>query len=549
MAIVAQQGQPNQEENKADANAQPGQPQQLAGSSQTAATPAGSRLSTFSSGAPAGGQASGRFTNLSKYMNANKGASDTLGARANQTINKGFNQGQQQLSEQNKAIGETFQKANTQLGEQGTQFKSDLGNINQNLGSFKTFEDRGNFDQVGQQAQALAGNQQYQTLSQGNLLDQQALQNQQDAALKASQGLLGTANTNLQNIQTNEGRNTLFNQVLAPKQGYSAGARNFDKLFLGGALGGIQQNLRGKIGTAQGLLTGTQGQQQNVSDVTTAEANLLGELQTQNLANQNLFNEKLDTQANRDFVTNMRNKRFDDIMSGLKSGTVSKDVANQLGLTGLDTYANTMQTPEGKTQAQKNLIGTYRLLDDAGTNYFSRGEGAQSFQDIATEQDFQNSQALAALSGQAGKLQGTSQLGSSIVAAQGKDMTSLAKDIQAQNKSFMDQYAGKDITQGGNYITSGGRSGIGSGASSTANIDKYLQSGSLDNITKSAAAEYNYSGLGQAARDQYDQLAIKNSTANLKNELDRIARTTGVKNTLEVTNQVDPLTQRFRGLL
>lgn len=565
MAIVAPQGQPNDPNNQNDPNAQQ-QPQALAGSQQSGAAPVGGRIASFSSGSAPGAQGSGRFTNLQKYMDANKGASDTLGARANNTLNRGFNQEQTKVSDANSKIAEAYGQGRNTIDTQGAQYKNQLGQIGQNLNSFQTFDNRGQFDQAGQQAQALTQDQAYGNLSQGNAVDQAALTAQQQAAANQAQGLLGTAQTNLQNIQTDQGRNNLFSQVLQPKQGYSSGQRSFDKLFLGGALGGIQQNLQGKQTLANQILKDTNLQGTNVNTLIGDEATLLGDLNKQAVTNQDLFNTKLNTQANIDYVNKLRDDRYKGIMSGLQSGNVSKDVADQLGLSGLQTFANTNQTaPTGQTQTQKNLVGTYNILKDptALNNYFTQGKRAGSFQDIATQQDFDASQALAALSGKSGQLEGKSELGSSIAATQGKSLDSLAKDIQAQDKTFIDdvaanKFAGVSNTVNGRQLTSSSATtqqaldaikGLTSQGKYTTEqltnnslLPQY--SGSswygdlLPYVQNNAATGWDYDYYG---RNENRAKALLDATKNIGNA--------GAFNALEVTNQVDPLSQRFKGLL
>lgn len=545
MAQVKQidQNQDNNQQNEQ----QQAQPQTLAGSTQSSSpSPSSGRIASFSSGSQP--QASGRFTNLQKYMDANKSATGNLGARANQTINKGFNQGQTQLEKSNQQIAENYGKGRQTIDTQGSQYKNQLGQIGQNLGSFQSFDNRGQFDQAGQQAQALAQDTNYQNLASGSAVDQNALTASQQAALGQAQGLLNTAKTNLGNIQTEQGRDTLFSQVLQPKQGYSAGQRSFDKLFLGGALGDIQQNLQGKQTLANELIKGTNLQGTNVNQLISDEAALLGDLSKQNLANQDLFNTKLNTQANIDAVNAMRSKRFNNLMSGIASGQISRDLADELGLSNLNTYINQNQvSPAGQSQAQKNLIGTYNTLKNNGVNnYFVQGKDAQSFQDIVSQQDFDTYKALQALSGRdSGQLSGASQLGSSIAAAQGKSIDSLAKDIAAQDKSFVDKYAGKEM-QYGRTATDGFGTSYGQGVG--VDMDKYIRDpnsfinsyrdissfdpSNVDNVGRNVSAT-----SGRALREE------------LKNRLNNIINTSGVKENLEVTEDVDPLTQRFKGLL
>lgn len=594
MAQVKQidQNQDNNQQNEQ----QQAQPQTLAGSTQSSSpSPSSGRIASFSSGSQP--QASGRFTNLQKYMDANKSATGNLGARANQTINKGFNQGQTELEKSNQQIAENYGKGRQAIDTQGSQYKNQLGQIGQNLGSFQSFDNRGQFDQAGQQAQALAQDTNYQNLSSGSAVDQNALTASQQAALGQAQGLLNTAKTNLGNIQTEQGRDTLFSQVLQPKQGYSAGQRSFDKLFLGGALGGIQQNLQGKQTLANELLKGTNLQGTNVNQLISDEAALLGDLSKQNLANQDLFNTKLNTQANIDYVNNLRNQRFQNVLSGLQAGNISKDVADQLGLSNANTYINQNQPGQTGAQAQKNLIGTYNILKDptALNKYITQGANASSFQDIVGQQDFDTYKALQALSGRdTGQLAGVSQLGSAV---RGNDQ--LAKDIATADKAFRDQYAGKEaFGQGTSYRAdaqyakfgtpeywrnqqnlAAAQSGInavagaglgnaqssqvlanqlnplvqnrglyGSGSVGTAqtNIDDYIRN---NTINQSGSSQFWDQGGG--AKETQDRLNESAAAArdNLTNYLNNIINTTGVKNALTVDETIDPLTQRFKGLL
>lgn len=594
MAVVAQQGQQNDQNNQ-EQNQQ-SQPQTLAGSTQNA-TPSQGRIASFSSGQPQGQASSGRFTNLQKYMDANKSATSSLGARANQNINKGFNQGQSQLEKSNQQIAQNYGQGRQVVDQQGSQYKNQLGQIGQNLGSFQTFDNRGQFDQAGQQAAQLVQDQNYQNLASGSAVDQAALQNQQAAAAQQAQGLLDTAKTNLGNIQTEQGRDTLFSQVLQPKQGYSAGQRSFDKLFLGGALGGIQQNLQGKQTVANQLLKDTGLQGTNVNQLIADEATLLSDLNKQNLANQDLFNTKFNTQANIDYVNNLRNQRFQNVLSGLQAGNISKDVADQLGLSGANTYINENQAAPTGAQVQKNLIGTYNILKDptALNKYITQGANAANVQDITTQADFDTYRALQNLSGRdTGMLSGVSQLGSAV---QGNDQ--LAKDIAAADKAFRDQYAGKEAYgQGTSYranaqstkfgtpeywanqnnlaaaqaginavsgaglgtaqssqvlanqlnplVQNRGLYGTGSVGTAQTNIDDYIRNNAINQNTSSQFWDQGGGSSETAGRLSESAAAAR---ANLTNYLNNVVNTTGVKNALTVDDTVDPLTQRFKGLL
>lgn len=467
MAVVAPQGQQNDTNNQ---NEQPGQPQTLAGSTQSG-QPSSGRIASFSSGQPQN-QGSGRFTNLSKYMDANKGASENLGARAGGQLNREFDKGQNQVSTQNQKIAEGFQAGRTNLN-QGQGYQTQLNDIGQGLNSFQSLDNRGTFDTAGQQAQNLAKDNNYTTLASGSAFDQNAMQAQQTAAQGGAQNLLNTNQQNLQNLQTNQGRDQLLNTVI-PKQGYSAGQRSFDKLFLtGDVLSGLNTNLQGKQTTAQGLLKNTSAQQGTLDTLTNDEANIVAGLTGQAKTNQDLFNTKFGNQQNITDVNTARNARFNELKSALSSGgAISQEDMQLLGLDQLNnTFVNENTTGGGK-------VGTYNLLKDpsAVNKYITQGANANSVQDITTQGDFDTYKALQnlALGRDTGMLSGTSTLGSSI-----NRVGDLAGDISKADQTFRDTYGNKTYLSGSNL----------SGREHINDIEQYG--------TGSAPGEYGQSVYGQ----------------------------------------------------
>jgi hypothetical protein len=416
-------------------------PQALAGSQQ-------GKVASFSSGqTPA--QGSGRFTNTQKYLDANTQASGNLGAKANKELGREFGKQQQDVTQKNQALQGAFQKGQQDL-QTGQGFQSQLGEIQQGLQKgFQDFGNREGFDAAGQQAQALAQNQDYGRIASGQAIDETGLTTQQQAALQGSQGLLGTAQKNLQGIQTEQGRDTLFSQVLQPKQGYTSGQRSFDKLFLGGALGGIKQNLQGQQATANQLLQGTQAQDKTLQDLISEESSLTSGISDAAKASQDIFDTTFGSQANIDYVNNLRNERFNSLKSALTSGgSISQEDMNALGLNSIGSTFINENSPLGKGG---ELIGTYNLLKDpnAVNNYISQGALAQNTKDITTQKDLDSYKALQALAlgRDTGKLTGVSELGSSYNVV--KD---LGKDISEQDKAFRDTYGNNTYRSAyGNY--------------------------------------------------------------------------------------------------
>lgn len=448
MAIVAQNGQQNDPNNQDQQNQQAGQPQTLAGSTQNTAPNSG-RIASFSSGQQP--QGSGRFTNLSKYMDANKNASENLGARAGGQFNREFTKGQTNVDKQNAQIAQGFQAGRNSLN-QGAGYQGQLNQIGQGLNTFQAIDNRGDFDTAGQQAQALAKDTNYNTLASGNAVDQTGLQNQQTQALQASQNLFNTNQQNLQNLQTNQGRDQLLGTII-PKQGYSSGQRNFDKLFLtGNVLSGLQNNLSAKQGLAQNLLSSTGAQQGTLDTLTSDEAKIVGDLTKQARANQDLFNTKFGNMQNIADVNAARNARFNDLKNALSTGgAISQEDMALLGLNNIgNTFINeNSPTLPGKTQVDGSggKIGTYNLLKDpANVNkYISQGVDANSIQDITTQSDFDTYKALQnlALGRDTGLLSGVGNLGSSV-----NLVGDLAGDITKADEAFRNRYGNKEYISG-----------------------------------------------------------------------------------------------------
>lgn len=565
------------------------------------------KVASFSSGQTPT-QGSGRFTNIQKYMDANKQASGNLGAKANQQIGQQFSKQEQEVGQKNASLQKAFGQGEQELST-GQGFQQQLGNIQQGLQTgFTDFGNREGFDTAGQQAMQLAQNQDYGRIASGQAINEQALAAQQQAALMGAQGLQKTAAQNLQGIETEQGRDKLFSQVLQPKQGYTAGQRAFDKLFLGGALGGIKQTLQGQQAGAADLLGRTAGQQTTLEDLTKREAALTSGITTAAKTAQDLFNEKLGAQSNIDYINKLREDRYNKFITDLQAGNISNADLDLTGLQNTNTYINENQpigSGTGPTATvQKNLIGTYNTLTDPNKakQYFTQGQGASSFQDIVAQPDYDVYKALQnlALGRDTGALSGVSQLSSSVT-----NTGKLAEDIAAADKAFRDQYAGKNFAGSGlsstGYFTSHSNSGFGgapsqlqqdytgtggsgigstydfnnvsnqllnnlnnyrdpygraatavSGASAVnnTNIDDYIRNSQLASTqTGNNGGKVIDRGFKRSVNDEDISNARARAEANVRNLLNQTISSTGVKNALNVTNEEPVVPKRFSGLV
>lgn len=452
------------------------QPISLAGSSnggqnQTATNANSGRISNFSTGQqPSSG--SGRFTNLQKYIGANQTSGDRLGAKIGENFNNKLNQDSTKVNEQNSQIAENINKGKEALN-QGNDFKTQLTGIGNDLNSFQNMENRGNFDKAGQAAQAFTQSpnfNQFQNIQSGSAIDNDLLNNAQATALATGQGLNTYTQNQLNNIGNEAGRYNLIKDSFGNNRNYSSGNARFDQLFLQNAPN-VVNNLKnqfnqGNISTKQMLNNiGIQGN--NINDLLTNETNLINGINTQAQTNQDLFNTKLGSQSNIDFINKLRDDKYNEYLRQLQTGQISQGVAADLGLNSVYTYnpqatpaAGTIQLDPTKVSQKINVGGgtlpnsnidartlrTYNtdLANTAGS-FLNKGRSAMNMQDIASQDDYNAYNALANIAKRdTGKLAGASTLDRAVTGKTDQYGNSiLANTITNADKDFLNNYANK----------------------------------------------------------------------------------------------------------
>jgi hypothetical protein len=457
MAQVKDTNNTDNSNNNNNAQTQGTQPQALAGSSQGAVTsPTSGRLSNFSSGQQ-NTPGSGRFTNIQNYINANQAGTQNIEGKANNQFNKDFNKQQQDLSEKNQNIQNAFNQGRQNIN-QGNEFKNQLSDIQSGLNTgYSDFGNRNVFDTAAQKAVDLSNNQNYATVASGKGFDNNAVSTQQQNAALAAQNLQNATNQNLNNLQTAQGRNTLFSSLINNTGGYNQGQKSFDQLFLQGALGGIQSNLSKQNTEAAKLAGLTNNQSKDLTDINNQYSNVVSGLNTLANSNFNKFYDTLYNQGNVDYVQNLRNQQYNNLVNNVKNGgTLTQDQANLLGITpsvnsGINTtnVASKIGTNVQQPTTIPSSINVGNILSDpnAINKYIQKGQDASKVQDIVTQDDFSRYKALNNLIYNNGiqnadtKLSGVSDIGSAI-----KTTGNLGQDIADRNRQFNTDIAGNKYT-------------------------------------------------------------------------------------------------------
>lgn len=292
---------------------------------------------------------SGRFQNLQKFIQANQGGGERLGQQIGSNIQK---QGEQART----GIGGELGRIQNLRQQQMDQFDQDRGFIQQATNDpTKTVSNQQDFQRF-QQLQTLPQN------FQAPQFQQQPYQ-QQIGKLGETTGL----------TQTEQGRFGLLRQQFG-LPGYSTGAARLDQLLL--QTDPTQIRELGNIGrqeqqTTEQRLQGALGEAETIGGELKTEAEKLAQLTGTSVADaENALRAELQTRAE-------TASELPSLRESLKSGTISQEQANRLGIgSGGELY--------GLSQADIDEI-----LKSADVNQST----------VATQEDLSRAKALGQLSG------------------------------------------------------------------------------------------------------------------------------------------------------
>lgn len=439
----------------------------------------GDRGAGFSTGmnpnpaAPKG--SSGRFTNLKKYLEANQQGSQNIADRMGSSVDKSFNEYQNQFTgkvgDVNKTIGDTQSRFDTE----GSQFKNAFGTINNELNTFQSMDNRGDFDK-GQQSlfdfNKNYGNK-FTELRTGLGLNEDQLKQSEGMIKAMNDQRLAQAQRESQGIQTEQGRYGILKQAQPKFGNYGSGQARLDQLLLQGnpgAMGNLQSTFNQNLSRLKNDNAATLGQLgTSVQDIIGRESALMGELQGASDLARNTFVNKLNQQSNFDRVQQVRDEVYNDYLTQLKTGNISGDLANMLGLSGLDKSwtASAPQLPDtfkggefttglkglpqpedNKSYLNENQFRLYDILgaDKSGAqNYLQRGRRVQGMQDIMSQNDYDAYSALRQLSGATDPALAS---GKSTLDRAASASGNIVSDLNERNRRF-GELANKNISASG----------------------------------------------------------------------------------------------------
>lgn len=406
-------------------------------------------------------QGSGRFTNLQKYIDANKQAGSRIAGKVGSDIKSDLGKKESQSQDYYSQLGQSVEKAR-ETAKKGEGYTKALRDIGSNIassayqeGSDPTRQEAG----LGsiQQFTQDPGFQQFQDIQAGRGINEDLLGLQQQQAAGQAGKYLSAAEQAKQSLGSEGGRFDLLRQTYggAARPDYTTGQQRLDQLFLssGGGLG----DLRGQVGQdvlrAQELNKLATGQAGEVSRLAAQEQGIVGNIGRETASNQQAYLDALGSYV--DPTQAAREREFTNLQSAIQSyqpGGAGKTGFSQQQLQNLGVSADQ---------------GAYNVFDDISDarDIVTKGREATSAQDIARQSDVDRYAALARIAGtDPGALTQAGDLGSAYAARE--DEAGLASRLTAAQKEF------ERLSEGDLSYGIAGRKGA-----SRANIQDLLEQG------------------------------------------------------------------------
>lgn len=450
-----------------------------------------------------GPASSGQFTNIQKYLNANKGAGQQISGGVQQQLNKGIQPLKTQQESQANQFKQSVQNANDVLGR-GQQYNQQLqapvasttgimpvaagiqNTMNQGLGSETASAAMTKAQATGQQPiqpvnafdpNSIVNDQNKLTdftkIRLGQGVDENTLKSQAQQAQDTAAGLQQKASDLAQQTASAQGRSGLVNQAFS-RPGYTQGQQRMDNLFLSGAgqqgVNAIRNVAKQNVSQAGNIYSQAQAGTKQAGDVATQEQNIQKSLQDSANAlesgyMQNLQNLIPEVNKQRD-AEKARWQQNYDVLTGAKQGTIDQDIFDQLGLKSGERTYNVLTDPNLNLRQIANI-----------SDY-----NAATAQDVASQKDVDYYNALAKLS-KGGldtsgaftgpdasqlQLQGASKMGTAASALTGEN--SLRNKLNSADQSFQDYLKNAVIGAQGSDAGSSGVFGSGGNATATAQV-------------------------------------------------------------------------------
>lgn len=532
---------------------------------------------------------SGRFTNLQSYMDANSGAGENISNRISGAVNNQYDTFGKQYDTDKANVDKSTGDAQNLFNNEGKTYTNKLDEVNKGFNSFNGMGDRGTFDSTGQDLMKFYNDNKdpFNNMRQGTNFNQVNAKTQNDTNLFNTQQKGIDVNRQLNDIQTEQGRNGLLSLANPRFGSLTQGQSRLDNALFQtqpNAIRGIQNTLASQQNDLANKQAALLSQSSNISDVGNQQKNLASTLKTGANNAQDAFYNKLNQQSVKDDINNARTGVYNNYLGQLNTGNISQELANMLNLNtsskgvvdtynptpsnatnfSPDKYSNVMQgispfpsNPETPPQAAplQNTLGAgqFRTYNDKYTTndangvplsskYLQQNGPASNFQDVLRQPDYDVYNTLAGLSGQDTlKANGISQLAPAVSV---KSDANLKNDITKADTDFKSNYLKEYATP---YY---GDAEYHLQPYNT--LNDYLAKGEVTPQYRNTLNNSNFDPTASGV-----PISLQNANKDqLKSQLDAAVTNSGVKNVATINqapNQI-PLAEqeqykRFKGLL
>lgn len=392
---------------------------------------------------------SGRFTNISKYLQANQGGGQQMAGQIGSRVESDVQKAREEAESGVGAVAEGVQAGRQVFGQDGeaSQIGGQLTQIGEDFNRAQEFVNQPQFGRF----QTILGRG-----GQGDAFNQQQLEQQRLQSDIAREQGVQQAQARQEQLGSEQGRFGLLREVFGTPR-YTSGQQSLDQVFLGRGAGRERlqeagqniagqeqflanelasqvQNLGGQIQDVAGLES--EAQRQLLEQATGLETGFMGDLETRR---QNINQQIAQASEEVDRVANLlrvggsidpntpEGRLQQQMIESARQSDVYQNVLNQLGL-------------EAGQQ-------TYNVLDDVVgqellTNY---GQEARNVQDIVGQQDLDTYNALAQIAGIADDARAITGLGSMSDLSPEYNQQ-ITEDIRNAQAAFLQDAMGREFT-------------------------------------------------------------------------------------------------------
>ena len=357
-------------------------------------------------------QGSGRFTNIQKYLQANKQGGQQLAQGVGQNIQSGISKQKEQSQDYLSNIRQGIESAKG-VAQKGGQYLQQLKGIGENIQQATGAEQAVTRPQdLGiQQFTKQPGFQQFQDIQAGRGVDEALLGSQQADLSRAAGQYLSESQQAAQKLGTGGGRFDLLRQTFGGDVNpqYTTGQQRLDQLFLARqGLQPLQEDVRQNIKSARELSRQASQTGADVGRLIGQERQLMGDIGAQAKSNEQAYLDMLSSYVPE--INRLRDQQYAQAEQAFKgaAGTSGASLSDE-------QLANL-----GLSRGQK----IYDVLDDLSfQDVTQKGQRATGYQDIASEADVNRYQALARMAGitpESQALTSASDLGAAYVGKEGE---------------------------------------------------------------------------------------------------------------------------------